>query len=148
MMELSQKGKDLIMQFEGLKLSAYQDIVGIWTIGFGNIYYENNVAVKKGDIITHNRAIELFNLIVKKFEVGVDELVTSNVNQNQFDAMVSLAYNIGIGNLKSSSLLKMVNKSPNDTAIYLQFLRWNKAKGQVIQGLTRRRIAESELYKS
>jgi lysozyme len=147
-MELSQKGKDLIMQFEGLKLSAYQDIVGIWTIGFGNIYYENNVAVKKGDIITHNRAIELFNLIVKKFEVGVDELVTSNVNQNQFDAMVSLAYNIGIGNLKSSSLLKMVNKSPNDTAIYLQFLRWNKAKGQVIQGLTRRRIAESELYKS
>jgi len=147
-MELSQKGKDLIMQFEGLKLSAYQDSVGIWTIGFGNIYYENNVAVKKGDIITHNRAIELFNLIVKKFEVGVDELVTSDVNQNQFDAMVSLAYNIGLGNFKSSSLLKIVNKSPNDTTIYLQFLRWNKAKGKVIEGLTRRRMAESNLYKS
>jgi len=147
-MELSQKGKALIMQFEGCKLLAYQDSVGIWTIGFGNIYYENNVAVKKGDIITHNRAIELFNLIVKRFEVDVDSLVTSNVNQNQFDAMVSLAYNIGIGNFKSSSLLKMVNKSPNDTAIYLQFLRWNKAKGKVIEGLTRRRMAESNLYKS
>ena len=147
-MELSQKGKDLIMQFEGCKLTAYQDSVGIWTIGYGNIYYENNVAVKKGDIITHNRAIELFNLIVKRFEVDVDLLVTSNVNQNQFDAMVSLAYNIGIGNFKSSSLLKMVNKSPNDTTIYLQFLRWNKAKGEVIPGLTRRRIAESNLYKS
>ena len=147
-MELSQKGKDLIMQFEGCKLTAYQDSVGIWTIGYGNIYYEHNVAVKKGDIITHNRAIELFNLIVKRFEVDVDLLVTSNVNQNQFDAMVSLAYNIGIGNFKSSSLLKMVNKSPNDTTIYLQFLRWNKAKGEVIPGLTRRRIAESNLYKS
>jgi len=147
-MELSQKGKDLIMQFEGLKLSAYQDSVGIWTIGYGNTYYEDGAPVKKGDVITHNRAIELFNLIVKRFEVGVDELVTSNVNQNQFDAMVSLAYNIGIGNFKNSSLLKMVNKSPNDTAIYLQFLRWNKAKGKVIEGLTRRRIAESELYKS
>ena len=147
-MELSQKGKDLIMQFEGCKLTAYQDSVGIWTIGYGNIYYENNVAVKEGDIITHNRAIELFNLIVKRFEVDVDLLVTSNVNQNQFDAMVSLAYNIGIGNFKTSSLLKMVNKSPNDTTIYLQFLRWNKAKGEVIPGLTRRRIAESNLYKS
>jgi lysozyme len=146
-MELSQKGKDLIMKFEGCKLSAYQDSVGIWTIGYGNIYYENNVAVKKGDVITHNRAIELFNLIVKKFEVGVDELVASNVNQNQFDAMVSLAYNIGINNFKNSSLLKMVNNGPSNSSIYLQFLRWNKAKGKVIEGLTRRRIAESELYK-
>ena len=147
-MELSQKGKDLIMKFEGLKLTAYQDSVGIWTIGYGNTYYENNVAVKKGDVITHNRAIELFNLIVKKFEVGVDELVASNVNQNQFDAMVSLAYNIGINNFKNSSLLKMVNNGPSNSSIYLQFLRWNKAKGKVIEGLTRRRIAESNLYKS
>jgi lysozyme len=147
-MELSQNGKDLIMKFEGCKLSSYQDSVGIWTIGYGNTYYEDSTPVKKGDIITHNRAIELFNLIVKKFEVDVDLLVTSNVNQNQFDAMVCLAYNIGINNFKNSSLLKMVNKSPNDSAIYLQFLRWNKAKGQVIQGLTRRRISESELYKS
>ena len=147
-MELSQKGKDLIMQFEGLKLTAYQDSVGIWTIGYGNTFYEDGKPVKKGDIITHNRAIELFNLIVKKFEVGVDELVTSLINQNQFDALVCLAYNIGLGNFKSSSLLKMVNKSPNDTTIYLQFLRWNKAKGKVIEGLTRRRMAESNLYKS
>lgn len=147
-MELSQKGKDLIMQFEGCKLTAYQDSVGIWTIGYGNTFYEDGTPVKKGDIITHNRAIELFNLIVKKFEVSVDELVISNVNQNQFDAMVSLAYNIGLGNFKSSSLLKMVNKSPNDNTIYLQFLRWNKAKGKVLEGLTRRRMAESNLYKS
>ena len=147
-MELSQKGKELIMQFEGCKLTAYQDSVGIWTIGYGNTFYEDGTPVKKGDIITHNRAIELFNLIVKKFEVSVDELVISNVNQNQFDAMVSLAYNIGLGNFKSSSLLKMVNKSPNDNTIYLQFLRWNKAKGKVLEGLTRRRMAESNLYKS
>lgn len=147
-MELSQKGKELIMQFEGCKLTAYQDSVGIWTIGYGNTFYEDGTPVKKGDIITHNRAIELFNLIVKKFEVSVDELVISNVNQNQFDAMVSLAYNIGLGNFKSSSLLKMVNKSPNDNTIYLQFLRWNKANGKVLEGLTRRRMAESNLYKS
>ena len=147
-MELSQKGKDLIMQFEGLKLSAYQDSVGIWTIGYGNTFYEDGKPVKKGDIITHNRAIELFNLIVKRFEVGVDELVTSNLNQNQFDALVCLSYNIGLGNFKSSSLLKMVNNGPSNTAIYLQFLRWNKAKGKVIEGLTRRRMAESNLYKS
>src|SRR5690606_30423679 len=75
-----------------------------------------------------------------------NRLVTSTINQNQFDALVSFSYNIGLGSLKSSTLLKRVNNNPQDADICNQFSRWNKAGGKVLLGLTRRRKEEAELY--
>jgi len=88
----------------------------------------------------------MFKEIANRFAKRVDTLVTSNINQNQFNALVSFAYNVGTGNFASSTLLKKVNKNPNDLTIKAEFLRWNKANGKVINGLTNRRIEEADLY--
>lgn len=144
-MKIGTKGIALIKQFEGCKLKAYKDAVGIWTIGWGNTQYENGKSVKQGDFITQQTADELFLLIVSKFDSAVNNLV-NNVNQNQFDALVSFAYNCGIGNLQKSTLLKKVKKVPCDPTIAQEFAKWNKAGGKVLNGLTRRRKAESDLY--
>jgi lysozyme len=76
----------------------------------------------------------------------VSRYVKSKINSNQFSALVSFAFNLGVGNLAKSTLLKLVNKNPSDPAINLEFMKWNKANGKVLAGLTRRRQAESELY--
>ena len=133
-------------EFEGCKLTAYLCPANIWTIGWGNTRYEDGTPVKKGDSITQERANSLFLNIVKVFETGVRNLVVSKVNENQFSALVCFAYNIGLGNLKTSTLLRFVNQNPNNPEIRNQFLRWNKAGGKELTGLTRRRIAESNLY--
>jgi len=145
-MKIGNKGIELIKQFEGCKLKAYKDAVGIWTIGWGNTQYENGVSVKSGDVVTQQRADELFMLIVSKFDSSVNNLIKVSVRQNQFDALVSFAYNCGIGNLHKSTLLRKVNKDPNDPTIEQEFARWNKAGGRVLNGLTRRRSAEAKLY--
>lgn len=145
-MKLNSEGYNVIKKHEGLKLKAYQDSVGIWTIGYGNITYEDGSKVKQGDVITQDRAECLFRYFADKFATKVDRLVKSNVNQNQFNALVSFAYNIGLGAFESSTLLKFVNANPNDGNIAKQFLRWNKAGGKEIKGLTNRRIEESALY--
>lgn len=142
---IGKEGIALIKAFEGCKLTAYKDAIGIPTIGWGNTQYENGVKVKIGDKITQERADELFLLIVSKFIQGVNQRVQP-VNQNQFDALVSFAYNVGLGNLEKSTLLKKVNKNPNDPTISTEFLKWNKAGGKVLLGLTRRRKAEAALY--
>jgi len=145
-MKTNQKGIDLMHEFEGCKLTAYLCPANIWTIGWGNTRYEDGTPVKKGDSITQERANSLFLNIVKVFETGVRNLVVSKVNENQFSALVCFAYNIGLGNLKTSTLLRFVNQNPNNPEIRNQFLRWNKAGGKELTGLTRRRIAESNLY--
>lgn len=144
--EIGVNGLALIKKFEGCKLKAYQDSVGVWTIGYGNTYYENMVNVKKGDIITQARAEQLFPLIVSKFASGVRKRVKSTINQNQFDALVSFTYNVGFGNFDKSTLLKKVNASPYDDSITSEFMKWNKAGGKVLKGLTARRKAEAHLY--
>lgn len=146
-MRLDQKGYDLIKSFEGLSLKPYRCSAGIATIGYGNTYYENNVKVQMSDApITKERAEQLLKLNADRFAVKVSNLVHTTITQNQFNALVSFAYNIGSGALASSTLLKLVNKNPNDAMIAKEFLKWNKASGKPVQGLTNRRIKESALY--
>ena len=145
-MNLNDKGKDLIKLFEGCKLVAYKCSAAKDTIGYGNTFYENGTPVKPGDKITQERANELFEIIAKDFADKVKPLIKSAVTPNQFAALTSFAYNAGIGNLKSSTLLKKVNANPNDPTIDLEFQKWNKAGGKVLAGLTKRRASESKLY--
>jgi len=141
-MNISQACVDLVKQFEGCKLDSYQDVVGVWTIGYGHIE-----GVTEGQTISQQEAdLMLMSDLHDKAE-KVDRLVTAGVTQNQFDALVSFAYNLGIGNLESSTLLKMINAGTADAAGD-QFLRWDKAGGVEIAGLLRRRQAEMELYNS
>jgi len=143
---MNKAGKDLIKSFEGCKLVAYQCSAGRWTIGYGNTFFEDGTPVKPGDRITQAKAEQLFELIVGNFADKVAKEIKTILTDNQFAAIVSLAYNIGIGNLYKSTLLKKVNFNPNDPTIRTEFARWNKAGGKVLAGLTRRRAAEAKLY--
>ena len=146
-MKLDDNGYKLIAGFEGLSLVPYKCQAGISTIGYGNTYYPSGRKVTMQDkAITQPTAWWMFREIADRFAVQVDSLIKSNVNQNQFNALVSIAYNIGIGGLQRSSLLKKVNANPNDLAITNSFLVWNKAGGKVLNGLTKRRSIEAKLY--
>ena len=145
-MVITNKLKDLVKEFEGCSLKAYKCPAGIWTIGYGNTQYENGKAVKEGDIITQERAEQLLEVILIKFVQQVGELVKSKVNQNQKDALTDFAYNCGVGNLRSSTLLKKVNADPNDKTIRAEFEKWVRANGKVLNGLVKRRTAEANLY--
>ena len=145
-MIISNRLRELVKHFEGCKLTSYVCSAGHNTIGYGNTFYENGVKVKPGDKITQQRAEELLDIILIKFVQQTNELIKSNVNQNQRDALTDFAYNCGVGNLKSSTLLKKVNADPNDKTIRDEFMKWNKGGGKVLNGLTRRREAEANLY--
>lgn len=145
-MVITSKLKDLVKQFEGCSLKAYKCPAGIWTIGYGNTQYENGKAVKEGEVITLDRAEQLLEVILIKFVQQVGELVNSKVNQNQKDALTDFAYNCGVGNLRSSTLLKKVNADPNDKTIRAEFEKWTRANGKVLNGLVKRRTAEANLY--
>jgi lysozyme len=146
-MILDNKGYLLITKHEGLKLKPYLCPAKIPTIGYGNTYYPDGKRVTLLDKdITKQQAFDMFKEIANRFAKRVDELVTSNINKNQFNALVSFAYNVGTGNFSSSTLLKKVNKNPNDLTIKAEFLKWNKAGGKVINGLTNRRNEEADLY--
>jgi len=145
-MNIEKSTINLLKRFEGVKLQAYQDSVGIWTIGVGNTYYEDKSPVKKGDVITQERADSLLKLIADSFGEYINSKVTTKLTQNQFDSLVSICYNIGKGNFNTSTLLKVVNKNPNDTSIEVQFLSWCRAGGKVLPGLLNRRNAEYKNY--
>jgi len=147
-MTLTKEGKELIMFYEGCHLEAYLCPAKIPSIGFGNTFYIDGSKVKLGDKITHKEAVELFDVIVEKFAKDVRSVLVRNITNAQFSAIVSFAFNVGMGNLKLSTLLKKVNKNPLDTTIPSEFLRWNKAKGIELSGLTKRRTSESILYSS
>jgi lysozyme len=137
---------ELIKKHEGLKLSAYLCPAKVPTIGYGNTFYEDGTRVKMGDKITRDRAEKLLQHIVEAFSVQVDRLVTAKINDNQRSALVSFAYNLGIGSLQKSTLLKKVNANPNDSAIRIEFMKWTKARGVVLRGLVIRRQDEANLY--
>jgi lysozyme len=145
-MKLNKAGADLIKEFEGCKLKAYQCSAKKWTIGYGNTFYEDGKPVLPGHAITQEKANQLFEIIANDFSAKVAKLVTANVSENQFGALVSFAYNCGIANLQKSTLLRKVNANHNDPTIRAEFLKWNKAGGKVLAGLTRRREAEANLY--
>lgn len=149
-MKLSQAGIDLIKKFEGFSANAYPDPATgnePWTIGYGTTIYPNGSKVKKGDSASPARAEEYLRHDVAKFESGVSALLTAPTTQGQFDAMVSLAYNIGLGNFGKSTLLKKHN-SRCYTCAADQFRVWNRANGKVMNGLTKRRAAERQVYMS
>lgn len=143
---MNKAGIDLVKSFEGLRLTAYKCSAGKDTIGYGNTFYEDGSKVKPGDKITVYRAVKLLEFILDKFEDSVEKLVTPELNENQMAALVSFAYNCGVGNLKSSTLLKKVNADPNDPTIADEFKKWTKAGGKVLTGLVKRRNAEATLY--
>jgi lysozyme len=146
-MKISQKGLDLLKRFEGVRLKPYLCPAGIPTISIGCTYYPDGTKVRMTDPeITQARATEIFLNVLKHYESSVDSFTRDDITQNQFDALVSFAYNVGTGALKKSTLLKKVNADPNDKFIESQFLIWNKVKGVEVKGLTNRRQAESKLY--
>lgn len=144
-MKTSNAGKTLIKSFEGKRLAAYDDGVGVWTIGYGTIKYPNGSAVKKGDVRTDAQVDQYFSNDLVKFENSVNSLVKVPLTQNQFDALVSFAYNVGATNLSNSTLLRKLNSKDYKGAA-AEFPKWNKAGGKVMAGLTRRRLAEQELF--
>jgi len=145
-MKVSQKGLDLIKESEGCVLTAYALGDGKWTIGYGNTFYEDGTPVKEGDTITQEQADELLLLIVPKFEDEVNSSVKSDINQNQFDALVDFTYNLGAGNLNQSTLLKEVNANPSNPDIRRCFLMWVMPGTKFEGGLTIRRGKEADLY--
>ena len=144
---VSNKGVDLICEFEGKRLVAYDDGVGVWTIGFGTIKYPNGVRVKKGDTCTLDQAKEYMRHDLIEFEHTVNSSVKVPLNQNQFDALVSLAYNIGSNAFKSSTLVKKLNTGDYQGAAD-QFNVWVNAGGKRMQGLVNRRDKEKLLFLS
>ena len=149
-MKLSQRGIDLIKQFESYSSKAYPDPAtggAPWTIGYGTTIYPSGAKVAKGDEITPNHAEYCLRNDVAKFESGVSALLKVPTTQGQFDAMVSLAYNIGLGNFSKSTLLKKHNEKCYTCAAG-QFPAWNRAAGKVMNGLIRRRNAERDVYMS
>ena len=145
-MKIDANGIKLLASLEGLKLKAYQCDAKIWTIGFGNTFYEDGDKIKEGDKITNEEAYHLFYLIATKFEKTINDNLKVKINQNQFNALFCLCYNIGQVGFKNSTLLRLVNLNPNDGNIAKEFLKWNKILGVASKGLTNRRITESSLY--
>ncbi|MEN6082881.1 lysozyme [Chromobacterium piscinae] len=140
-MKTNAAGIRLIQQFEGLRLAAYQDMVGVWTIGYGHTGPE----VKKGLTITQQQADQLLAADLETFETGIGKAVTVPLSANQFSALVSFSYNLGLGNLRSSTLLRLLNQGDYAGAA-AQFPRWDRAGGQPVAGLLRRRQAEQVLF--
>ena len=145
-MEINKAGKDLIKRFEGCKLKAYKCPANVWTIGWGQTFYPDGTKIKEGDVITQERADELFDIIINDFARMTDALVKSDVTENNFSALVSFTFNVGTGNLRKSTLLRKVNANPKDPSIRAEFMKWTRANNVVLRGLVRRREAEAKLY--
>ena len=141
-MKISQTGLDLIKRFEGCELEAYQDAVGIWTIGYGH----TGPNVHEGLKITQAHADAILAQDVGRFASGVAANVRVALNQSEFDALVSFAFNVGLGAFRTSTLLKLLNNNTDRGTVASEFLRWNKAGGKVLEGLTKRRNAEKALF--
>lgn len=146
-MVVSLFGVDLICSFEGKRLAAYDDGVGVWTIGFGTTVYPNGIKVKKGDTCTEVQAKAYMAHDLKKFEAAVNNAVTVPLNQNQFDALLSLAYNIGTDAFSKSTLMQKLNANDIRGAAD-QFDVWVNAGGKRMQGLVNRRAKEKALFLS
>jgi len=140
-------GLNLIKKKEGFVSIPYKCQAGVPTIGYGSTYYEDGTKVTMADPgITEVQATKLLSNTIKGFEKAVNTYVTSDINQNQFDALVSFTYNVGPDQFKKSTLLKYINNNPNDPNIALEFAKWVKIKGNVSKGLVKRRAEESSLY--
>jgi len=143
-MQLSYNGARRIGEFEGFRDKAYKDSAGIWTIGFGTIKIGDR-PVQQGDTITREAAVAAMQSDLAWAQTAVNKLVRPGLSQHQFDALVSLVYNIGETAFSKSTLLKQLNQQ-NFILAAQEFPKWNKAGGKVVQGLTNRRNAEREWF--
>ena len=139
-MKIGYEGLKMIKHFEGLELNAYQCAAGVWTIGYGH-----TKGVQQGMVISEETADEMLVEELKEYENYINDMVNCPLSQNQFDALVSWVYNLGPANLQASTLLKVLNAG-DYAGVPAQIKRWNKAGGKVLEGLTRRRQAESVLF--
>ena len=139
-MKTSKNGINLIKTYEGCRLTAYKCPAGVWTIGYGH-----TTGVKQGDKITQLQADTLLIADLEKFEKAVTKLVKKPITQNEFDALVSFAFNVGIGNFEKSTLLRLINRGQFELASK-QFERWIYAGGKPLTGLKKRRLAEKTLF--
>ena len=143
----SKNGIAFIKKYEGFRSKPYKCEAGVATIGYGATYYPNGQKVKLTDpAIDEKHASLLLEAMLNPYEKAVDSYCRDDINQNQFDALVSFAYNLGNSALKSSTLLKKANANPNDKTIRNEFLKWRFADGKELKGLINRRKDESELY--
>lgn len=131
---------ELIKEFEGCKLKAYQDIVGVWTIGWGH----TGIDVRPGMLLSQEQADALLLKDVKTTEHSVILLLHRVISENKLAALIDFAYNLGVHNLDKSTLLRLTNGDDRDAS--LEFMKWNHAGGKVVAGLTRRRQAEKDLF--
>jgi len=142
-MQTSQRGINLIKSFESFRSNPYLDAVGIPTIGYGS----TRGVTMDMDPITESQATQMLMDDLGSFENVINNYVIQPLNQNQFDALASFVYNCGPGNFENSTMLTMLNNADYDSAAE-QFLRWDRAGGQVIQGLLNRRQTERNLFLS
>ncbi len=141
-MKPSESIKTKIKQFEGLCLTATRCPAGVPTIGYGHTGPE----VQVGQKISREKADEIFNQDIEKFAAGVEKLLPKGINQCKFDALVSFAFNCGLGSLQKSTLLKKVKANPEDKSIRDEFMRWVNAAGKKLPGLVKRRQVEADHY--
>jgi lysozyme len=142
---MSEKGIDFLINEEGIVLHPYKDRVGVWTIGIGSTMWESGDRVKPTDKpISRERAISLFRTTLANYEKTVWSCTRDDISQNNFDALVSLCYNIGINGFRISTVVERVNNNPKDPEIRDAFLMWKNAGGKPI--LLGRRKREADLY--
>lgn len=148
-MRISEKGLNLIKKYEGFSSRPYMCPANIPTIGYGSTYYPNGTKVKlSDDSISEDEATQILEYIAQKdFGSAVNKFVIVELTQNQFDALVSFAYNIGRTAFENSTLLKLLNRGEYEAAAE-QFEKWNKSGGKVLSGLTKRRFDEQKLFLS
>ncbi len=139
-MKISLEGLGLIKKFEGCELEAYKCAAGVWTIGYGS-----TKGVKEGDSLTQEDADKLLRHEMDEYEGYIKDMVKIDLKQNEFDSLVSWVFNLGPANLKTSTMLKVINDNKLEE-VPSQMKRWNKANGKVLEGLIRRREAEALLF--
>ena len=144
--KINKEGLEILKTFEGLKLEAYKDSGGIWTIGIGTIRYPNGNPIKEKDKITKEQAEEYCLSDIAKFEIGVTNLVKVPITSNQFSALVVFSYNVGLAALERSTLLTLLNSGIDIRIVALEFAKWNKVNKKEVDGLTKRRAAEAVLF--
>lgn len=149
---MTEKGKAILRQFEGCKLVAYKCPAGYWTIGYGNRYYADGTPVQEGDKIDQETANRLLDITIEKFEKQVKLLLGDTLlvmlPKEAIDPLISFAFNVGTGAFAKSTLLKKIKENKlNFDGIEAEFMKWNKGGGKVLDGLTKRRKAEFQMYK-
>lgn len=140
----------LLKEFEGYRSKAYADPAHGWkvpTIGYGTTVYPNGVRVKRGDTCTHEQAVQFAMHDIETIRMpAIKKVIKVDLNTNQLSALISFSYNVGIGALAKSTLAKKINAGVEN--VTSEFLKWNKAGGKTVAGLTRRRVAEAKLFHS